>query len=268
MADDTPVGTGAAEPPKKGASETSASERDLLGATTAGSAGTQQGLTRTRIRKAAMDVVARCGFDATVQEIADLSEVSPRTIFRHYTSHDRLIAATVKDMFEACGRYPIEGLPRLVDDLDGYFAGLPRVVDDLDRWLEGVASTIHARNARIFGEAFWDIHAPIDKESEALSELACLRREYRTRGVGFLADVAWRTAGGRGDPPRDLVLAFALNLSAFTTQALMIDFDQTPAQVGALTADVLKSFVRRKIEAQGAPRDEPDAPTDAGTGDG
>ena len=194
--------------------------------------------------------------------------MSPRTIFRHYISHDRLVAATVKDMFEACGRFPIEGLPRLVDDLDGYFAGLPRVVDDLDRWLETVASTIHSRNARIFGEAFWDIHAPIDKESEALTEVARLRREYRTRGVGFLADVVWRTAGGRGEPPRDLVLAFALNLSAFTTQALMIDFDQTPAQVGALTADILKDFVRRKVEAQGSARDEPDAPADADGGGG
>jgi len=194
--------------------------------------------------------------------------VSPRTIFRHYVSHDRLIAATVKDMFEACGHYPIEGLPRLVDDLDGYLAALPQVVDDLDGWLEVVASTIHARNARILGEAFWDIHAPINKESEVLSELATIRREYRIRGVGFLAALAWRTAGGRGEAPRDLVLAFALNLSAFTTQALMIDFDQTPGQVGALTADIMKAFIRRKIEAQPSVMGDFDAPTDADGGEG
>src|SRR5271170_114401 len=77
-------------------------------------------LTQARIAQAAMEVVARRGFDATVEEIAQLSGVSPRTIFRHYVSHDRLIAETVKDMFEACGRYPIEGLPRLVDDVDGW----------------------------------------------------------------------------------------------------------------------------------------------------
>jgi hypothetical protein len=35
-------------------------------------------------------------------------------------------------MFEACRRYPIEGLPRLIDDLDGWLEGLPRHVDDLD----------------------------------------------------------------------------------------------------------------------------------------
>ena len=54
------------------------------------------------------------------------------------------------------------------------------------------------------------------------------------------------------------MLAFALNLSAFTTQALMIDFDQTPAQVGTLTANILKAFVRRTVEAQGAPQDDVD----------
>jgi AcrR family transcriptional regulator len=212
--------------------------------------GEQQQLTRARISQAAMEVVALRGFDATVEEIAQLSGVSPRTIFRHYVSHDRLIAATVKDMFEASGRSPIEGLPRLVDDLDGWIQGLPRVVDDLDSWLERLAVTIHTRTARIFGRAFWDIHAPNSKTSEALAEVASLRRQYRLQGVGYLAALSWRTAGGKGEVPQAVVLAFALNLSAFTTQALMIDFDKTPAEIGVLTADILKAFVRRAVHAQ------------------
>lgn len=207
-----------------------------------------------------MEVVSQRGFDATVDEIAQLSGLSPRTIFRHYASHDRLIADTVKDMFEACGHYPIDDLPRLVDDLDAYLAALPQRVDDLDRWLEELAVTIHTRSARIFGVAFWDIHAPSAKVSQALDDVAVFRRRYRLGGVGFLADLAWRTAGGVGEPPQDLVLAFALNLSAFTTQALMIDFDQTPAEVGALTADLLKAFLRRSVEAQRS-RDDSEGPT-------
>ena len=50
-----------------------------------------------------------------------------------------------------------------------------------------------------------------------------------------------------------MVLAFALNLSAFTTQALMIDFDRTPAEVGVLTADILKAVVHRGVDAQISP---------------
>ena len=47
------------------------------------------------------------------------------------------------------------------------------------------------------------------------------------------------------------MLAFALNFSAFTTQALMVDFDQTPAQIGVLTAQILKMLLWRAVEAQG-----------------
>ena len=155
----------------------------------------QVGLTRSRIRRAAMEVVARRGFDATVDEIAKASGVSPRTVFRHYSNHDQLIVTTVKDMYEAAGRRTIEPLPTPDEDLDG--------------WIEGLALTIHTRNAEILGEAFWDVHAPRDKASDAMKELDGFRRDYRIRGVNHLVGLAWTTAGGTGKPPKDLVLAFA-----------------------------------------------------------
>ena len=199
----------------------------------------QQQLTRSRIRRAAMEVVARRGFDATVDEIAKVSGVSPRTIFRHYSTHDLLIVTTVKDMCEACGRRPIEGLTP--------------PTENLDRWIEGLAFTIHTRNSEILGDAFWDIHAPRHNASEALDELDAYRREYRVRGVKHIAKVAWKTGGGKGVPPEDLELAFALYFSAFTTQALMVDFDQAPEQIGTLTAEVLKLLLRRALDAQRSP---------------
>ncbi len=185
-----------------------------------------------------MEVVARRGFDATVEDIAKVSDVSARTIFRHYATHDQLILATVKDMFEVCGRGPVEGIPRSTQDLHG--------------WLEGMAVTIHTRNAVIIGEAFWDIHAASHLASETLSEIADIRRQARLRGVRFLATRAWGAAGGRGEPPENVVLAFALNFSAFTTQALMVDFDRTPAQIGVLTADLLMTNLRHAVETQRA----------------
>ena len=210
----------------------------------------QQQLTRSRIREAAMEVVARRGFAATVDEIAQLCGVSPRTIFRHYRTHDRLIAATVKDMFEACG------LPRVTDDLDGWIEGLPRIADGLDDWIEFAAVTFHTRSAQIFGAAFWDICAPRHSGSDALSAVDALRRDYRLRGMKYLVKLVWLTAGGVGEPPEELELAFALNLSVFTTQALMVDFNQTPAQIGALTADILKMLLRRAIAAQTSPESD------------
>jgi AcrR family transcriptional regulator len=206
----------------------------------------QRNLTQSRIRRAAREVVARRGFDATVDEIAQLSGVSPRTIFRHYQNHDHLIATTVKDMFEACG------LPLLFDgrdDTDDVIEGVPRLVDDLDGAIEGMAVAFHTRSAEIFGAAFWDIHAPRHRASEVLSEVDALRHEYRLR-AGSLLNLVWETAGGLGEPPEALALAFALTFSAFTTHALMVDFDQTPAQIGALTADIFKTLLRRAVDAQ------------------
>ena len=197
-----------------------------------------------------MEVVARRGFDATVDEIAQVSGVSPRTIFRHYSTHDRLIAETVRDMFEASGRYPEVGSPRDVDDLATWIDTLPQQVPEVDDWLDALAVTIHTRMAEIFGSAFWDIYAPPRSGSEALAEVAELCRVYRLRGMHYMAALAWRSAGGVGKPPEDLTLAFALHLSAHTTQALMADFERTPAQIGALTADILKTLLHRAVQAQ------------------
>jgi AcrR family transcriptional regulator len=192
----------------------------------------QREATRARIRRAAMEVVARRGFDATVEEIAQSSGVSPRTIFRHYASHDRLIVATVKDIFAACGRPAQE------------------IGDDVDAWIESMALTIHTRNVEILGDAFWDIHSPSSMTSEVLSEVNALRRQSRVRGVKYLTNVAWQAAGGMGTPPENLVLAFGLYFSAFTTQALTVDFNESPIQIGALTADLLKMLVTRSVQEQ------------------
>ena len=208
-----------------------------------------QDLTKKRIRRAAMAAVAEHGFDATVDQIAELSGVSPRTIFRHYGSHDRLIAETVRDMFEECGRYPDVGSPRDVDDLAAWIDSLPQRVTDVNRWLEALAVTIHTRMAEVFGSAFWDIYAPPRPGSEALAEVAELCRGYRLRGMQYMAALAWRSAGGAGEPPEDLILAFALHLSAHTTQALMADFGCSPTQVGLLCSRMLQGVLHQAVAA-------------------
>ncbi len=143
----------------------------------------QRDLTRARIRQAAMKVVAQRGFYATVEEIAQVSGVSPRTIFRHYGSHDRLIAATVNDMYF------------------GWFEDVPLPGDDLDGWIEELAVTVHTRTAHVVGAAFWDIHAPRANASDVLAEMDAQRRDVRVRGMQTLVKVVWRMAGGRGEPP-------------------------------------------------------------------
>ena len=159
----------------------------------------QRDLTRARIRRAAMEVVARRGFDATVDEIARVSGVSPRTIFRHYVSHDRLIAETVRDMFEACGRYPDVGSPRL--------HRRPRLLDrrlaSAGRRLTSTAgsrlwpSTIHTRMSEVFGDRLLGHLCPTAAGSEALAEVAEPCQAYRRRdGLHGRPRLALRRRGG------------------------------------------------------------------------
>jgi hypothetical protein len=121
--------------------------------------------------------------------------------------------------------------------------------------LEALAVAAHTRNVEILGNAFWDLHST-SKMSKTLAELGAQRREYRRKAIRSLTTLAWRSGGGTGAPPQDLLLAFGLNLSAFTTHALIADFDRTPAQIGTLTADILKMHLRRAVESQ---RERPDA---------
>jgi AcrR family transcriptional regulator len=191
-----------------------------------------------------MEVVARRGLGATVEEIAQVAGVHLRTVFRHYPTHDQLIAATITDMFEACG------LPPPGTDVNGWFDSLPQRVDDVDAWIEQLSHTAHVRNAEVFGAVFWDIATLSKDKSEVLAKLDALRGDYRRRGIAYVVATAWRSSGGVGDPPEDLTMAFAVVLSAFSTQALMIDFDRTPAQAGALAAEILKTVLRDALEAQ------------------
>jgi len=197
----------------------------------------ERGATRDRIRTAARVIISQKGFDATVDEIAAEAGVSPRTVFRHYPTRDELIVDAVKAMFEAAGQRPVPGLPTPGEDLAG--------------WIEGLATTIHTRNAEIVGQAFWDIHAP--HASATLAEIRALREQYRVRGVQYLVDTAWVAAGGKGSPPTSLTWVFGLNFSAFTTQALMIDFGLTPEEIGAVTAEILKSALAAAVACEPGP---------------
>ena len=186
---------------------------------------------RDRIRRAARVVVARRGFDATIEEIACEAGVSQRTVFRQYATRDALIVDAVKDMFEACGARPIPGLPTPAEDFEG--------------WIIGLARTIHTRNAEIIGQAFWDIHS--EHSSPVLAEVRTLREQYRVKGVRHLAEVAWSMVGGEGPPPDHLTWVFALQFSVFTTQALTVDFELTPSQIGDVTADLLLGALQRAL---------------------
>ncbi len=197
----------------------------------------QQHVACERIKSATKALLVQRGFEITIDEIANASAVSARTIFRHFGSHDRLIVETVRDIFDSWSQRPSARLPRPADDLDG--------------WLEGLAVAVHTRNAQDLGEAFWGIYSSNSRGSSALSELKTFRSDFRDRAVRYLTSCAWSAAGGTSDPPETLVLGFAINLSVFTTKALIVDSDRTPSEIGSLTAAFLKTLLQRAVTDMG-----------------
>ncbi len=121
-------------------------------------------VTRARIRRAAVTVLAQRGFRATIDEIAAVADISPRTVFRHYTGHDELVVDAIGAMTRELGA-PIDGLPDPADDLEG--------------WLWRLAFEAQRRNADIVGRAFWDFYNPPPETSRLILKALAGRRSGR-----------------------------------------------------------------------------------------
>jgi AcrR family transcriptional regulator len=175
-----------------------------------------------------MVAMAQRGFSATVEEIAAVAGVSPRTVYRYFDTHDQLIAEGYREILKAVGS--------IIPDL-------PSINDDLDGWIDRIAFVSHTRNYMIIGAAFWDVFKPGASGSKEIEEIRAARRPMRMQWMTGIAVVAWMAAGGKGQPPSSLVETIALALSSFTTQGLAADFDYGPEQTAQFAAGMIKDHL-------------------------
>lgn len=189
---------------------------------------------RSRILRAARSVLAERGLDSTVEEIADAAAVSRRTVFRHFSTRDRLLAEAVRDGMRSYG---------------GHLARAP-AGEDLESWLLDAMITVHGLNAR-HGRIYWEL-AGIGPELEGvMAEVAEERRQGRAQLVKAFTAAVWRGAGGRGRPPAWLADSCAVQLSAFSTRALTGDFRRSPEEVGRVCAKTLAAAARAAVAERG-----------------
>jgi AcrR family transcriptional regulator len=176
---------------------------------------------RARIVSGAQVAVAKWGLDATVDQIADESGVSRRTVFRQFSSHAELLLATLEEirlLFEA-------GIPTA-----------PSTGEDLEGWLIESTVKIHELFRSTLGRGFWDLHVDRPRISDDVTDFIAKTPQIRRRiAEGALNDV-WRALDAEGNPPSWLLETFSIHLSGF---AAFAHANWTPRETGELSAKIL-----------------------------
>jgi AcrR family transcriptional regulator len=192
-------------------------------------------ITEKHLIRAARSVVAEKGLATRMEDVAAAAGVSRRTVFRYFRTRDKILIAAL----ETGMRSYHERLPRR--DPDG----------DPAAWLEAAMIGIHRMNAQ-HGRLYWEIALGNDLPS-SLAATRTKRHEGRLWLVRWFSGEAWKAFGGEGKPPSWLVDACAVQLSAFATQALVIDFRRTPEQSGRLAAKVLRALIAEGLRERTGP---------------
>lgn len=157
------------------------------------------------ILAAARHLVLSAGLNATMDQIAEESGVSRRTLFRHFATRERLLAAA----FDA--------------GMAGYRDGLPVYDGDLEGWLRQSCQAAHRMNSTI-GPGFFELASRTDLAPDLVDVENRRRHEFRA-AAAQIASTLWTALGADGPVPHVLDNAVAAHLSPFFTAATTIDAD-------------------------------------------
>ncbi|MET0702674.1 MAG: helix-turn-helix domain-containing protein [Mycobacterium sp.] len=155
------------------------------------------------VLSAARTHVLTNGIDATMDELAEATGVSRRTLFRHFSSREKLLAAA----FEA--------------GMANYRLQLPSYRGDLTGWLRATCESAHRMNATI-GPGFFDLASRPDLPPD-LRDVEDRRRSAFREAMAEIAHTLWTASGRSGRTPRGIKVAVTAHLSPHFTAALMID---------------------------------------------
>ena len=169
------------------------------------------------------------GLDVTMDELAECSGASRRTLFRHFTTRDKLLAAA----FEA----------GIVD----YRQQLPAYDGDRDSWLRATCDTAHRINATI-GPGFFELASRRDLSPDLATVAAKRLREFRA-AMTDISQTLWRATGRDDRPPQLLHANVCAHLSPHFTAALTIDAGQTWSTAADLAYGAVTAALQRCVSA-------------------
>lgn len=179
------------------------------------------------ILASARRLVLSSGLDVTMDQLAEVSGVSRRTLFRHFATREKLLAAA----FEA--------------GMTGYRQQLPRFDGDLRGWLRVTCDAAHRMNATI-GPGFFELASRADLPPDLAAAETRRLREFR----GAMSDIAqtlWRSAGADGIPPQTLTSTIAAHLSPHFTAAVIVDTGEDWQSAAAMACTAIEVALDHEI---------------------
>ena len=189
----------------------------------------QREVARTRILKAACDVLRRQGFRSTVDDVATAAGVSRRTVFRYFPTQGQLLASAMSLV--------VERMSALMPPPPGD--------EDLETWLRAAVVAFHRGHEELVGQMFWDLYAERPEMGPELAAAVGSVKAWRLEVGAQIARVAWGAIGRRGTPPADVTAAVTLAFSGFAQQGLAIGTDRSPDDTGAISADIAIAVLER-----------------------
>ena len=194
---------------------------------------TKRDFVRSQALQATRALLAIHGLSLTMDQIADDSGISRRSLFRHFDSRNALVRAA---------------LEAALDDYEEALTSASSVDGELDAWLVNVLSYTH-RSHLSAGLAIWQLSSTADDNLPPyLVETTRRRRAMRRRLTDMLAAQAWELAGGTGEPPDIVTEVMAMTVSSCTTHSLVRDLEQPTDEAARLNAAIIKTVIEANLQ--------------------
>ncbi len=193
---------------------------------------TRSDFVRTQALRAAQALLATHGLAVTMDQIAEGSGVSRRSLFRHFDSRDVL----VRDALDAA-----------VEHYEDQLLEAGQVEGDLTEWLTRVVELTH-RSHLAAGLAIWQLSSTADDAlAPEFRAVTGRRRAMRRRVTARLTTQAWEAAGGTGEPPEAVSEVVAMAVSSYSTHSLVLDLGQSVEDAARLTTEIITTVIEANL---------------------
>ncbi len=193
---------------------------------------TRNDFVRSQALRATQTLLATHGLSVTMDQIAERSGISRRSLFRHFESRDLLVrealdAAVARYEQQLIAASQVEGAP--------------------SEWLTRVIEHTH-RSHLAAGLAIWQLSSTADDElAPEFREVTRRRRAMRRRVTARLTNQAWEAAGGSGEPPAVVAEVMAMAVSSYSTHSLVLDLAQSVEEAADLTTTIILTVIEANL---------------------